>query len=327
MTQRARWLPLGVLAMLLTACATSEAALQHPLRPVVDIQLPREPTIPDMDLLTVDSRVGRLYVSHTSTSAMDVINTRTHKLIGSVPGLPGIKGIALTSDPNLVYASQTTDTVSAVDVKQLKVVANIDVGRGPDAIDYDPIDDLVLVSLSSDLKIALVDPKAKKLVGEIPFVGGPELMAVDPNSGHIFLAINDRDEIEVIDTAARTVVKTYKGCDIKAPTGVAYDPQDARIFIASRGVLNVIDVLLDRCLGGIDIGFGTDEIAYSAHTHHVYTADGGSKQISVIDAVSLRPLGTVGTGRSASTIAVDPVTDDVFVAVKPAGIIGVYHDP
>jgi DNA-binding beta-propeller fold protein YncE len=313
--------------MLLVACTTSEAALQHPLTPVVDIQLPREPTVPSMDLLTLDSRVGRLYVSHTSTASMDVIDSRRHKLIGSVPGVPGIKGIALTSDPNLVYASQTTGTVSAIDVKQLSVLAKIDVGRGPDAIDYDPIDDLVLVSLSTDLKIALVDPKAKKLVGEIPFVGGPELMTVDPNSGHIFLAINDRDEVAVIDTAAKTVVKTYKGCDIKSPTGVAYDPQDARLFIASRGVLNIIDVLLDRCLGGVDIGAGTDQVAYSAHTHHVYTADGGSMRISVIDAVSMKPLGTVGTGRSASTIAVDPVTDDVFVAVKPAGIIGVYHDP
>lgn len=280
-----------------------------------------------MDLLTLDPRVGRLYVSHTSTAAMDVIDAKAHKLIGSVPGMPGIKGIALSSDPNLVFASQTTDTVSAVDVGQLKVVAAIPVGRGPDAIDYDSADNLVTISLSSDLKIALVDPTTKKVVGEIPFQGGPELMSIDQKAGRIYLAINDRDEVAVIDIAAKSVVKTYKGCDIRSPTGVAYDGEDGRLFVASHGVLNVIDVLLDHCLGGVDIGAGTDQIAYNPHSHHVYTADGGSKQISVIDAVSLKPLGTVGTGRSASTLAVDPTSDQVFVAVKPAGIIGVYHDP
>lgn len=301
--------------------------MTHPLTEVGNIQLPREPTVPSIDLLTLDARVNRLYIAHTSIEAMDVIDTKSRKLVGSVSGVPGIKGIALTSDPNMVYASQTTDVVSAIDVGKLKVLTTINVGRGPDAIDYDPVDNLVAVSLSTDLKIALIDPVAKKLVGEIPFAGGPELMSIDPTTGHIYLAINDQDQVTVLDPKSKSVIKTYKGCDIKAPTGVAYDSDDGRLFVASKGVLNIIDVLLDRCLGGVDIGSGTDQIAYSSHTGHVYTADGGSRYISVIDATSLKPLGTVGTGRSASTLAIDPTSDQVFVAVKPAGIIGVYHDP
>jgi DNA-binding beta-propeller fold protein YncE len=59
----------------------------------------------------------------------------------------------------------------------------------------------------------------------------------------------------------------------------------------------------------------------------VYTADGGSRYMSVIDAVTLKPLGVIGTGRRAATLAVDPTTDLIYVAAKPAGIIGVYHDP
>ncbi len=63
------------------------------------------------------------------------------------------------------------------------------------------------------------------------------------------------------------------------------------------------------------------------HTHHVYTADGSSRYLSVIDSVTLQPLGTVGTGRSAATLAVDPTTDMIYVVVKPAGLAAVYHDP
>src|SRR5579864_1180952 len=323
---RTSWLlSLGLLC--LTGCSQHDVALQHPLTPVTNIQLPKEHQVPNMDLLTLDPRVGRLYISHTSIAAMDVIDSKGHKYLGSVPGLPGIKGIALTSDPNLVYVSQDIDQVSAVDLGKMKVIATIPVGRGPDAIAYDPYDNLVDVSLSTDLKIALIDPGAKKVVGEIPFADGPELMSVDPKTGHIFLAINDRDEVDVLDPTTKSILKTYKGCDIKTPTGVAYDPEDGRLFIASHMDLNIIDVFLDRCLGGVDIGAGTDQIAYNPNTHHVYTADGGSRYISVIDAQSLKPLGTVGTGRSASTMAIDPTTAEVFVAVKPAGIIAVYHDP
>jgi len=43
--------------------------------------------------------------------------------------------------------------------------------------------------------------------------------------------------------------------------------------------------------------------------------------------VSLKPLGVVGTGKQAATIAADPVTNTVWVAVARAGIIAEYHDP
>jgi DNA-binding beta-propeller fold protein YncE len=127
--------------------------------------------------------------------------------------------------------------------------------------------------------------------------------------------------------SSRSIVKTYKGCDIKAPTGLALDPQRGLLFVAGTAQLNIVDIVIERCLGVVDIGHGTDQIGFNPNTHHVYTADGGSKYMSVIDSATLKPLGVVGTGPSAATMAVDPNTNTVYVAVKRAGIIGVYHDP
>jgi len=303
-----------------------------PLTPLANIQLPKDTTQPSFDLLTLDSRVGRLYVSHSSMDAIDIIDVKTNKVSGSVSGLFKVHAVALTADPNIVMTSDPADgMVAVVDVAQRKIVKLIDTGPQPDAIGYDPLNDLVVVALASSNTVKLIDPHTYTAVATIDLPGSPELMDVDPTQGRVFLAINDKDEVIVIDVKSRQITTTFKGCDIAIPTGVAYDPDQQRLYIASRPgnnrELNVIDTLLDRCLGVVDIGFGTDQLAFNRHNHHVYAANGGSKNLSVVDGAALKPLGVVGTGPIAKSVAVDPTTDRVYVLVGRAGIVGVYHDP
>jgi DNA-binding beta-propeller fold protein YncE len=303
-----------------------------PLTSLANIQLPKDTTLPSFDLLTLDSRVGHLYVAHSSMDAIDIVDIKANKVLGSVPGLLKVHAVALTSDPNIVMTSDPADgMVAVVDVAARKVLKLIDTGPQPDAIGYDPTNDLVVVALASTNTVKLIDPHTYLVVATIALPGSPELMDVDPTQGRVFLAINDKDEVIIIDVKSRQITTTFKGCDIQIPTGVAYDPDQQRLYVASRPgnnrELNVIDTLLDRCLGVVDIGFGTDQLAFNKHLKHVYAANGGSKNLSVIDAVALKPLGVVGTGPIAKSVAVDPTTDRVYALVGRAGIVGVYHDP
>jgi DNA-binding beta-propeller fold protein YncE len=299
---------------------------------LANIQLPKDTKLPSFDLLTLDSRVGRLYVAHSSMDAMDIVDIKTNQVVGSVPGLFKIHAVALTGDPNIVMTSDPAEgMVAVVDVAQRKVLKKVDTGPQPDAIGYDPTNDLIVAALASTNTVKLIDPHTYAIVATISLPGVPELLDVDPTQGRVFLAINDKDEVIIIDVKARQITTTFKGCDIAIPTGVAYDPDQQRLYIASRPgnnrELNVVDTLLDRCLGVVDIGFGTDQLAFNRHNHHVYAANGGSKNLSVVDAVALKPLGVVGTGPIAKSVAVDPTTDRVYALIGRAGIIGVYHDP
>jgi DNA-binding beta-propeller fold protein YncE len=317
---------------LLAACGPDALVPHVPLTSLTNIQLPKDTTLPSFDLLTLDSRVGRLYVAHSSMDAVDIVDIKTNKVLGSVPGAKKVHAVALSSDPNIVFSSDPADgMVGVIDVAQRKVLKYIDTGPQPDAIAYDPTNDLVVVALASTNTVKLIDPHTYAIAATISLPGSPELMDVDPTGGRVFLAINDKNEVIIIDVKSRQITTTFKGCDIAIPTGVAYDPDQQRLYVASRPgnnrELNVIDTLLDRCLGVVDIGFGTDQLALNTHNHHVYAANGGSKNLSVIDAVSLKPLGVVGTGPIAKSVAVDPTTDLVYALVGRAGIVGVYHDP
>jgi YVTN family beta-propeller protein len=314
----------------LTACTADP--LKVPLTFVKNIQLPKDTGTPAIDLLALDSAAGRLYVPHGSASTLEIIDVRSGKIIGAVPNLPGIKATALSSDPSVVFTANGSDgSVGVVDVKTLKVLDNIPMGTGADAIDYDPVHSLVIVSVNGD-SLGFIDEKTRKKTGELKLPGKPELMAIDRQQGRVFQAINDKDEVLLIDPVTRSVLKTYKGCDIKAPTGVVYDPDNQRLFVANAithtaNEVSVIDVLLDKCLGTVDIDHGPDQAAFNSHLHHLYVANNGSNNLTVIDTNSLQPVGVVGTGKQAATVAADPATDTVWVAVARAGIIAEYHDP
>ena len=322
-----RFAVLMSLGCLVAAC-NSGSPLHTPLTAVANIQLPRDTTTAVVDLLTLDSRVERLYVSHTSNDSLDIVDLRSRKVEATVGGLVAIKSIALTKNPDIVFTADADGTVGVVDVAKRQVVNRIDVGGGPDASDYDPVHDIVAVSLSRVKEVALIDASAQKVVARVKLPGDPELFAVDSQAGQFYLAIHSLDEVVVIDPVSYSITTTFKGCDIKAPTGLAIDTAQGKLFVADSGaILSIIDVVLDRCLGSVDIGHGTDQIAFNPHTRHVYTADGGSRYVSVIDSPTMKPLGVNGTGPSASTIAVDPTTDTIYIAVKRPGIIAVYHDP
>jgi len=315
---------------LLAGCSPAEP-LNLPLTFQKDIQLPKEAGAPAIDLLTLDSGAGRLYVPHGSVNTLEIIDVKSATHIGSVPNLPGIKAVALSSDPNIVFTANGTDgSVSVVDVKLLKVVDNIKMGASADAIDFDPVSGLILVSLDSKI-LGVIDEKTRKEAGKMTLPGKPELRAID-KEGLVYQAINDKDEVLLIDPVARSVVKTYKGCDIKSPTGLAFDADQQRLFVAdaiphTANVVSVVDVLVDRCLGTVDVDHSPDQVAFNPHLHHLYVANAGSNNVTVIDTVTLKPVGVAGTGKQAATIAADPATDTVWVAAARSGIIAKYHDP
>lgn len=311
-----------------TACG-ADSPIHLPLTSEGNLQLPAEVgTKPTFAMLTFDPRRHLLYVAHTSNSTLDVVDGRTRRVIASIPELVGIKQVALTPDPNQVLVTERTEmNVALVDTMAMKVLGNIPLIGSPGAIESDPVRNVAVVASGGANELDFIDQPTQMVTGTATLPGTPELLTLDSKTGRVYVAISDRNEVAVVDLGTQKVTAEYRGCDIKAPIGMAFDPDEGRLFVASRGLISVIDVLIDKCLGSVDIGSGVEQIAINPHKHHLYTANGGSRNLSVIDTVSLQPLGVVGTGPSGDGVAVDPTTDTVYVIVGRAGIISIYHDP
>src|SRR5256886_8045004 len=144
-------------ACLVAGCANGDA-INLPPTPRATPQPPADTAKPLFDLLTFDGRRNLLYVAHTSNNTIDIVDTKARKVLASIPGLAGVKQIALTSDPDVVFASASTSgEVVLVDTKAMKVLARISVNGSPDAIDYDSVHDTAVVASSGAMELSLID--------------------------------------------------------------------------------------------------------------------------------------------------------------------------
>ena len=161
---------LGLIALALFAACSPPSP---PLTSKGVVRLPRDPKPPTaIDLLSLDPRNHLLYVAHSSSNSLDMIDTRTMKVVGSVAGLLNVKATTPTSDPNIIFSSNGNDgTLSVIDVPARKVLEKIKIGGNPDAISYDPSHDVVAVGVTAEKKLKLVDVRTKPellYVGAIP---------------------------------------------------------------------------------------------------------------------------------------------------------------
>jgi DNA-binding beta-propeller fold protein YncE len=85
------------------------------------------------DYVTIDESGRRVYVAHATQ--VEVLNADTFELVGTIPNTPGVHGVAIASefDRGFITAGKS-DAVIMFDLKTLKTLGQVKVGKKPDAI-------------------------------------------------------------------------------------------------------------------------------------------------------------------------------------------------
>jgi YVTN family beta-propeller protein len=270
------------------------------------------------DDLTADGQAHRLYLTHGQR--VDVVDTQTGKLIGSITGLHGTHGVALDNAGKFGYISDGGgNAVVVFDRATLATVATIPAGTNPDAIVFEPATQTVWAFNGRSKDATVIDAATRKVVATIPLPGKPEFAAVD-GKGTIFDNIEDKSEIVRLD--ARTLKVTAEwpaGCE--SPSGLGFDGSRARLFPVCDGKkMGVVDANTGKALGSATIGNGPDGAGFSA-AHKLAFASCGEGVLSVIDAAApgYPTIETLPTQASARTMTYDAVTDRIYL---PAAVLG-----
>ena len=143
--------------------------------------------------------------------------------------------------------------------------------------------------------------------------GSPTWLAYDHGVGSYYVAENP-SIVVAIPAGSFTVAATI-GVGT-SPFGVAYDPADARLFVANTGSGNVtvISDATNTTIGSVPVGLDPYGVAYDNRTNSIFVANGGSNTVSVINGSTLRVVTNVSVGTGPVGLAYDPVSDDVIVA-------------
>jgi YVTN family beta-propeller protein len=270
------------------------------------------------DYLLADPPAHRLYV--TRGARVDVIDTQTGKLVGSIAGLHGTHGVALDTAGKLGYISDGGgNAVVVFDRATLATVATIPAGTNPDAIVFEPATQTVWAFNGRSKDATVIDAATRKVVATIPLPGKPEFAVVDAN-GTLFDNIEDKSEIVRLD--AHTLKMTAEwaaGCE--SPSGLGFDVAGARLFPVCDGKkMGVVDSNTGKILAIAAIGNGPDAAGWDA-VHKLAFASCGEGVLSVIDASApgYPTLQTLPTQASARTMAYDAGSDRIYLSAAKFG--------
>lgn len=190
------------------------------------------------DYLAYDAQTHRLFVSHSDRVA--VINTSSDEVVGEILKLEGVHGIAIANEYDRGFISNgTSSTVSVVDLKTLKIVDKIPVGKKPDAILYDVFSHQVFVFNGQSNDVSVIDAKKGTVVSTLALGGKPEFSVTD-RKGHIFVNLEDKSEVVGFDASTQKVFARWPLKNGEEPTGLAFDVEHHRLFSVCKNKLMLV---------------------------------------------------------------------------------------
>lgn len=272
------------------------------------------------DYLTADSKAHRLYVTHGPR--VEVLDTDSGKVVGSITGLKGTHGVALDDSGKYGYVSDGGANVVVVfDRATLATVASIPAGTNPDGIAFEPVTKTVWAFNGRSSNATVIDTRQQKVVATIPLDGKPEFPVAD-GKGTVFANIESKNEIVRFDAAARKITATWPLANCESPSGLAIDLAGRRLFaVCDGGKMAVVDANSGKTLANPSIGDGPDAARYDSARKLAFSSNGGSGTLTIIDAGKdgYPVLQNLPTQRGARTLTLDTATGRIYLATAKFG--------
>jgi len=274
------------------------------------------------DYLALDASGQRLFL--TRMDHVDVVNTDSGKIVGTIPNTQGVHGIALDEASNRGYTSNgKSDSVTMFDLTSLKVVKEAPVsGHNPDAILYEPTGKHVFTFNGKSKDVTVLDATTLAVVATLPVPDKPEF-AADDGAGHIFVNIeSEPGQMVVIDSRTLTIKATWTLPGCATPSGLALDKVHHRLFsVCDDKVMAVTDAETGKQVAKLKIGDGPDAAAYDAKRGMVFSSNtDGTLSVIKQDSADHYTVGkAVATQKGARTMALDPVHGKIYTVSAEFG--------
>jgi YVTN family beta-propeller protein len=276
------------------------------------------------DYLTVDETGRRVFISHSTQ--VDVLDADAYTVVGTIPNTPGVHGIALATEFGRGYATAgKSDAVIAFDLKTLKPLGEIKVGKKPDAIIYEPLTKRIYVMNGDSDNISVLNAADGAVVGTIALGGGPEF-AVSDGKGNLYVNLEEKNETLHINVNTLKVVDRWALTPCATPTALSLDVENKRLFVGCRSKhLAVLNAETGKVVFTAPIGERVDAGAFDSKTKMVYLSTGDGK-VSVFhqdspDKYSL--VQEIVTKVGGKTMGYDAKTARVIVPTSDNGAMQV----
>jgi YVTN family beta-propeller protein len=308
------WSALAALLLL----GSDAVKAQSFLKIVADIPLPGGTT--RFDYQSLDPKSGRLYLSHMGDGNVVVFDTKTNKVVASIPGFPVVTGVLVVPALKSVYASVTRNhEVAVLDTEKLTVSKRIKDGKFPDGLAYSPETHKVFVSDESGGVETVIDTQRNERVNTIEMGGEVGNTQYDPVSHLIYACVQTRNELVEISPETDKIQARYHLSGGAHPHGFYIDDQNGKAYIACEGdnKLLVFDMKNHSVENVFPVASGPDVLAFDRGLQLLFVAcESGAVSLFRCSGGKLEKVGNVNVGPNSHSVSVDSETHRAYFPLK-----------
>jgi len=251
-----------------------------------------------------------------------VLDVDSGTIVGKIPNTLGVHGIAVAPELGRGFVTNgQSSTVTVFDLKTLKPVGEVPVGKKPDATIYDPATSRVFAFNGGSNSASVISAADAKVVGTIDLGGGPEFAVAD-GTGYVFDNLEDESQVVKIDSRKMRVEERWPTAPCQSPSSLAMDRANHRLFIGCRShVMAVMNADTGQVITTLPIGDHVDATAFDPDSRLIFNSN-GEGTVTVIrqetpDKYSVSQ--NVKTLPRAKTMALDLKTHQLFLSTAEAG--------
>ena len=269
---------------------------------------------------------SRMYVAHTGADRVDVIDCRTRTFLRSLDDLPGVAGVLIDQEHDLLFTSDRAGArLSLFRCSDEALLGQARVGPHPNGLAYDRLRRrLYSFNVGAPFTASIVDVDSMQPIGEIPLPGRPRWALYDEERDRIYANISEPAEVLVIDTARAAIAEKFP-VPATGPHGLGLD--DGRLFCAADGgALVVLDCDSGDVVTTLPLPGMPDVVMHDPESRRIYVAIGDPGCVCSFDGALLEHLETIETEQGAHTIGWDRASRCLYVFCPQSGGAAVFEE-
>lgn len=268
--------------------------------------------------VAVDAALSKMYVAEQD-GLLRIYDTRTYAST-SVELTCCLAALIADPDTHRVYASG--NGLLVLDGITGAVLSTVSLAPGtPDGLALDAAGGRVFAANPPGDTVAVLDTATNQIAATIPAGDRPVAVAFDRSSGVLFVSNAGDQTVQAIDPVGPTVLATAA-----VATPSALTVADGKLYVASDGVVRVLDAATLADDGAIVVGSSPRALAYNPVARRLWVSNWGSGTVSFIDTTTRTVLGTMPSGTRPLGAVFDPGLGRTYVAVHGSNEVQLLHD-
>jgi PQQ-dependent catabolism-associated beta-propeller protein len=279
---------------------------------------------------------ARLFVTNERSGTVQIIDTKTDRVIAAVKLGDRPRGVALSPDGKRLYVAVSwwrdgkrprtgRERIAALDTATLKTLRDYTAGTDPECVAVAPNGQRLYLSNEDAGTASIIDVATGRHTATVIVGTEPEGVTASPDGRLVYVTAETSNVISVIDakqarTAANILVDSR-------PRAVIFTRNGKRAWATAElgGTVMLIDVAKNTVLHRIRLGRADKPVGLvlSPDEKRLYVATGRGNGVAVIDTISRKVVKTIPAGSRVWGIAITPDGRKLYAANSLGNTISV----